>query len=596
MLDTVVHQLLAPAPAQKYYYRHPPRRQGRPGEGFINKRKRKAAAPAPARMEVDFDAPAAPAYAAEATPHFTPTNLQEKGVDEADIIKTDGKYVYSVHGQELVIAKTWPVDKAAVASRLTFKTLVPQQVYLHGSELVVQGMTTEPQVGWEQARTRVVIVDIRNRERPEIKRLIDVDGTVVSSRIVRDDLVLVQASAIPIPPALSQAASKAFAAVQQPQTATLRPWEAQARTAAMLRTALANELTTADVERALPRVRNGFVTKQLACADLHMPADTIQTQITTLAKISLVDAETEMVSAVVAGAQVYASPTALYVTAPQALGTQVHQFSLGDDTTPPAYVASGRVEGTLLNQFSMSEWRGDLRIATTDANMTGNNLFVMRPFGKTLHVIGSLRGLGKGERIYAGRLVGEQGYVVTFRQTDPLYTLDLADPTKPEVAGELKVNGFSSYIHPIGNGLLLTIGQDADARGVQRGVHLQVFDVKDPTKPTRRFHHELGAGSYSTAQSDHKAFLWDPKTKTFAVPLAQVIGKTYFQGLAVFTLDKQAGFTSRGRLDHARLAKDSSPIVRSLVIDDYLVSMSELGLEIHALADLGFASAIAWAR
>ena len=117
--------------------------------------------------------------------------------------------------------------------------------------------------------------------------------------------------------------------------------------------------------------------------------------------------------------------------------TQVHQFALGDAQKRPAYVASGRVEGTLLNQFSMSEWRGDLRIATTDQNMVGNNLFVMRPFGNQLGVIGALRGMGKGERIYAGRLVGEQGYLVTFRQTDPLYTSTLR-PGNPKVAGELK--------------------------------------------------------------------------------------------------------------------------------------------------------------
>jgi uncharacterized secreted protein with C-terminal beta-propeller domain len=655
MIDTVVHQSIVGGNAypQKHYYRHPPRRQGRPGEGAGIRKKKKAAAPrAPAR-EYDFDdaSPAAPAASysesrtqvnelpAPAGPdHYTKTNIQEKHVDEADIIKTDGKYVYTVRGSELLIAKTWPVDRAEIAARVTFKTIYPQQVYLHGSEIIVQGQTSEQLSGWDQTRTRVIVVDVSNREAPAIKKIIDVDGTAINSRLIRDDLYLVQSSQIPVPPKLAAAAQKALLANQQPQGQSLRPWEAQAQLASKLRTAISNELSVQDLEAALPRVRNGFATQRLSCADLQIPRDNIQTQITTLAKISLVDNDAELVGAVVPGGQVYASLSNLYVTAPQytysakgaEYGTSVHQFALGDDKTKPAYVASGRVEGTLLNQFSMSEWRGDLRIATTDANMAGNNLFVMRPAGKTLSVIGTLRGMGKGERIYAGRLVGEQGYIVTFRQTDPLYTLDLKDPMNPKVSGELKVNGFSNYIHPIGDGLLLTIGQDADAAGRQLGVHLQVFDVKDPTKPTRKFHEQLGAGSYSTAQNDHKAFLWDPVTKTFAIPLAQNTEKTSFNGLAVFSLDKQSGFKSKGRLDHGTLAdgfideqcgaqkkaapkaaaatlaycnpqyrkqyRAQYPIARSMVVDKFIISMSNIGLEIHALEDLDMQSTLSWTQ
>lgn len=655
LIDTVVHQnVVGQTPAGgNYRHRH---RHGRPTGGTAPiKRKRKAVSPSRAPVRDFYDepavAPSAPAPASYSTGtagyneqrvqsgpgHYTTTNTQEKGVDEADIIKTDGKYVYTVRGTELVVAKTWPVDQTAVAARVTFKTLHPQQMYLHGSEVVIQGQSTEQINGWNQARSRVIVVDVSNREFPSIKRIIDVDGHTVSSRLIGDDLFLVQASAIQVPPKLHEAAQKAVANMPaRPQS--LRPWEVQAQLASTMRNALANQITPSDLEAALPRVRNGFVTKQMACADLHIPPGNMQTQMTTLAKISVVDAKADLVGAMVAGGQVYASPSTLYVTAPHyayntkgvEYGTQVHQFGLGDAQTRPSYVASGRVEGSLLNQFSMSEWKGDLRIATTDQNMTGNNLFVMRPSGKTLTVIGTLRGMGKGERIYSGRLVGEQGYIVTFRQTDPLYTLDLKDPTNPKVLGELKVNGFSNYIHPIGNGLLLTIGQDADASGRQLGVHLQVFDVSDPAKPTRRFHEKLGPGSYSTAQNDHKAFMWDPKTKTFAVPIAQHNGAESFNGLAVYRLDKKEGFTSKGRLDHAALAEGwieeqcavqkkaapkapiaslaycnpqykkqyraQHPISRSIVVDKYILSLSSVGLEIHTLEDLDVKAALSWTK
>ena len=652
LVDTVVHQNVIGQTPSPYPYQYR-RRHGRApkGDGTPTRRKRKMSTPSRAPERDFFDEPAAPSpaanyssgsasYAEQGMPagpnHYTTTNVQEKGVDEADIIKTDGKYVYTVRGNELVVAKTWPVDQTAVAARVTFQTMHPQQMYLHGSEVVIQGQSTEQIAGWNQARTRVIVVDVSNREAPSIKRMIDVDGQTLSSRLIGTDLLLVQSSVIQIPPKLQEAAQKALGTTPRPQS--LRPWEAQAQLASALRAMLVKEITPNDLAAALPRVRNGFVTKQMDCADLHIPPNNMQTQMTTLAKISIVDTKADLVGAMVAGGQVYASPSSLYVTAPQyaysakgvEYGTQVHQFGLGDAKTRPSYVASGRVEGSLLNQFSMSEWKGDLRIATTDQNMTGNNLFVMRPVGKTLNVIGTLRGMGKGERIYSGRMVGEQGYLVTFKQTDPLYTLDLKDPTSPKVTGELKVNGFSSYIHPIGNGLLLTIGQDADANGRQAGVHLQVFDVTDPTKPTRRFHEKLGAGSYSTAQNDHKSFMWDPISSTFAVPIVQYTGNEAFNGLAVYHLDKKEGFTSKGRLDHGALSEDfideqcaiqkkaapkakvasltycnanfkkqyraQYPVSRSIVVDKYILSLSDVGLEIHALEDLDVKATLSWTK
>ena len=650
MIDTVVHQTVvgySPYQGRRHYHRRQPVKST-PGK----RRKRTRAMDMDSPFASDDLAPAASAersysfsgdqYRHEqqmpsGPSHYTTTNVQEKGVDEADIIKTDGKFIYTVRSNELLIAKTWPVDRTSIAARITFKTLHPQHLYLRGTDVIVQGQTSEQIAGWpNQARTRVIVIDASNRENPTIKKIVDVDGNAVNSRVVRNDLFLVQATNLQIPKELYEAAAKAMGDSPRPDHQTLRPWDAQAKLATTLRGVVAAKITQKDVDNALPRIRNGTATKQMACGDLYIPPNNIQMQMTTLAKISLAGTSSDLVGAVVTGGQVYASPTTMYVTAPHYVstakggeyGTQVHQFALGNDTTRPSYVASGRVEGSLLNQFSMSEYKGDLRIATTDQNMTSNNLFVMRPIGRTLSVIGSVRGMGKGERIYSGRMVGEQGYIVTFRQTDPLYTLDLKDPTKPKVAGELKVNGFSSYIHPIGDGLLLTIGQDADANGRQQGVHLQVFDVKNPAKPTRRFHEKLGAGSYSTAQNDHKAFLWDPKTSTFAVPLVQHSGTEHFTGLAVYGLDRQKGFTNKGRLDHRALSSDwleeqcavqrkaapkaklaqlhycnpvyqkqyraNYPISRSIIIDQYILSLSALGFEIHALANLDVKAALSW--
>src|SRR5262249_19551621 len=163
-----------------------------------------------------------------------------------------------------------------------------------------------------------------------------------------------------------------------------------------------------------------------------------QLQVTSLARVSLGSDRADMVGALIAGGTVYASTNALFVAAPgytwdpqtgsASYGTQIHEFSLGDRETRPAYLASGRLDGQILNELAMSEHKGDLRIATTDwmwnGGQGGNNLFVLRPQGRELRQIGAVRGIAKGERIFAGRMIGDKGYLVTFRQTDPLFTLD----------------------------------------------------------------------------------------------------------------------------------------------------------------------------
>ncbi len=194
--------------------------------------------------------------------------------------------------------------------------------------------------------------------------------------------------------------------------------------------------------------------------------------------------------------------------------TLIHQFSL-DDGTGAAYVASGEVEGRLLNQFAMSEYNGDLRVATTTDNwgnfgdQSESTVYVLRPSGADLEQISSISGLGKGEQIYSVRFIDDVGYVVTFRQVDPLYVLDLSDPANPVLDGELKIPGYSAYLHPVGDGLLLGVGQDATDEGRTTGTQLSLFDVSDPANPQRIS--TLPIGGQSEVEWDHKAFLfWEP--------------------------------------------------------------------------------------
>ena len=583
-------------------------------------------------------------YAQPAAPgHYTTTNVQERDVDEGDIVKTDGKYVYTLRSNELLIAKTWPVTKTDLAARVRFKSLVPQQLYLHGDKVVVQGQSTGTDAyGWPTSNTypygstRLLVIDVKNRERPNVTAMYDVDGASASSRVVGDDLYLVQTAGLQVPQKLTERAQKLLAGIPRADQSSLRPWEIQSRLATTLRTSLLHNITRADIEAMLPAIHHAHGKTRLTCNDLYVPPNNMQLGLTAVARISLSSTANDLVGAMVAGGQVYASSEALYVAAPayawnqQGLAsytTQIHQFSLSGKQGRPTYIASGSVDGQLLNQFSMSEHKGDLRVAVTDWSWNGetsaNHLFVMRPSGHRLEVIGSIRGLAKGERIYSGRMFGNKGYLVTFRQTDPLFTLDLSDPRHPRVVGELKINGFSSYIHPMGDDLLLTIGQDATDAGRITGLHLQIFDVSKPEAPTRRFHETFSGNRYtnSIAQADHHAFTYDPVTGTLALPIQESTSEGTFQGLVAYHIDRKRGFRSLGRIDHTSLAdkllaaqcaqrndvgmcesqnriylRQQYAIDRSMVVDKYLLTVGNAGLMIHELSDLEDVASLSWSR
>ena len=206
--------------------------------------------------------------------------------------------------------------------------------------------------------------------------------------------------------------------------------------------------------------------------------------------------------------------------------------------------------------------------------------------------LGRVGGLGKGQRVYAVRFIDDVGYVVTFRQVDPLYTLDLATPTRPVVRGELELLGYSAYLHPVGDDLLLGLGQDATDDGRLVGSQASLFDVSDLRKPKRLDSFALGKG-WSEAEHDHHAFLWWPRTHVAVIPV-QRFGESPFTGVVGLRARRVGGITQVGRVSHpGRTGVGSEPMVRrSLVIGDTLFTVSDVGVKASAmstLADLGFA-------
>lgn len=295
----------------------------------------------------------------------------------------------------------------------------------------------------------------------------------------------------------------------------------------------------------------------------------------------------------------------------------IHKFDISTDPDRAEYQASGKVSGRIPNQFSMSEYQGFLRVATTRDQdwLTGeppeNNIFVLARKGDALEVAGSVSGIAPDERIYSARFIGERGYVVTFRQVDPMFTIDLSDPYNPKVAGELKVPGFSTYLHPMGEDHLLTIGRDATEEGRVKGLKLSVFDVSDLKNPSLLHETTLGQdwGTNSEATYNHKAFNYFAGKDLLAIPLSYYDWTDYtseeknFNGLIVFHVSTESGFKEIGKIDHQSLftidpqywnCYYNTGVSRSIIMDDTIYSLSEWGIKANLFPELSEIKAISY--
>jgi uncharacterized secreted protein with C-terminal beta-propeller domain len=311
------------------------------------------------------------------------------------------------------------------------------------------------------------------------------------------------------------------------------------------------------------------------------------------------------------GWTVYASADNLYVAQSSQwwgwgrpdrdLTTTVHKFELTPGRSNAIrYAASGEVTGWLHNQFSMSEFEGHLRVATTEFDWWWGGVDVESDSGSIVTVLaddrrgrlierGKIDGIAPGERIYACRFMGDKGYLVTFVQVDPLFTLDLSNPADPRVIGELEVPGYSAYLHPMENDHLLAVGMDADEEGRVLGLAISIFDVRDFSNPrlAHRFivEDETDSWSWSEALDDHHAFTFH--RGILSIP-AYLYGEgKEFSGLLVMAADSERGLWELGRVDHTDLPADpwgSSPWMRrSVYIEEWLYSLSSRGVKVNAL-------------
>ncbi|MEO5577308.1 MAG: beta-propeller domain-containing protein [Gaiellaceae bacterium] len=525
---------------------------------------------------------------------YSGTNVQEEGVDEPDLVKTDGRTLFAVAGGKLRAVDVTGL-KPRLLDSLALDPALTHELLLHGDRLLVLsrgGFWIEPlpaiaarMAPYTPASSVLAEIDVSVPARLRLVRTLTLDGSYVAARLVGSSARIVAASQVPAALPFTQPAdgSKAAIAAASKRNRAVVAGSRIARWLPSYRIKRAG----AKPSKARPLVQCRHVRRASAFSGLGM----LTVLTVDLSKgLQPVDSAAVMTD----GRIVYASPESLYVATERwadrpnpdtptqdknGVQTEIHKFDISSPVKTH-YRGSGKVSGYLLSQWSLSEHRGVLRVVSTESpawwgggGETESFLTTLRPSGGALVQAGRIGGLGKGERVYAVRFVGDTGYVVTFRQIDPLYTVDLSLPERPRVLGELKIPGYSAYLHPIGEDLLLGVGQDADDNGRPLGTQLSIFDVSDLRRPTRLHTRHLGQG-WSEAEHDHHAFLFWPRTGLVMIP--------FEQRAAGFRVGRSRGIDPAGRVEHDR----ASPIRRSLVVRDGVLTVSENGVMASSLATL----------
>jgi uncharacterized secreted protein with C-terminal beta-propeller domain len=496
------------------------------------------------------------------SPDFSGTNVQEAGVDEPDILKSDGTRAFAIAGAAL-----HSVDVRAATPVVLDSLSLPDDaghtLLLHGDRaLVISSLYTGSEAlglpDWVPS-TRLIEVDVSDPARLRRINTLDAEGTYLSARLTGETARIVLRGT-------PRALNGSTAAVRRARLAKWMPRGVLTRRPSGARRT--RRLVGCDaVRRTATFTGAGMITVLTVDLERGLPA---------------VDSDALMTGA----DTVYASTGSLYVATEDWFGPQIttaiHRFDASVRGTT-SYASSGEVRGFLLSQWALSEHDGHLRVASTTAPSWWDGsedsesfVTVLREDGGRLDRVGRVGGLGRGEQIFAVRFIGDTGYVVTFRQVDPLYTVDLSAPTAPKVLGELKIRGYSAYLHPIGEDLLLGVGQDATRQGRQLGTQLSVFDVSDPRAPQRLHQLTLPEGS-SEVEYDHRAFLHWPATGLVVLPLQRWSEDEEYAGAAGFRVGR-SGIVDLGRLSHPVKDEWRGQIRRSLVVGDRVFTLSYVGM------------------
>src|SRR5512136_722796 len=534
-------------------------------------------------------APSLPSLGTGSTQDHSTTNVQVQGVDEADIVKNDGRYIYVISGGRLAIVDAYPAGKAKILSETPVNG-TPSEIFLSGDRLVVfsSGETSYPVMyrsaemavppRYYRTSSHAYIYSLGDRANPRMVRDITFSGTYYDSRMIGDRVYVITnepvytyADDIPMPVVKDDAGT-----VLEPKVSYFDVPFSSYTFSTISSFSLTDDRALSAQSFLLGYTSTLYVSQENMYLAFQRP-----------------------IAYPVRAQPVVANEMSATAVRPQYTeeSTAISRFAIGNGQV--RYIGTGEVSGHLLNQFSMDESGGNLRAATTvqGYGSTGsyqyNNVFVLDSGMKT---IGALKYIAPDEQIYATRFMGDRLYMVTFRRIDPLFVIDLSDPANPGILGKLKIPGYSDYLHPYDKNHLIGIGKETQANdwgGVSTsGLKLALFDVSDVNHPTEVDHDQIGeAGSDSEALRDHKAFLFSKEKDLLVIPVRAVqqvpLGKAYaayaqkvWQGAYAFSVSPVKGFTLRGTVTHSD--EDTSgyywgsrdAVKRSLYIGNVLYTLS----------------------
>lgn len=535
---------------------------------------------------------------------YSKTNVQVEGVDESDIVKTDGNNIYYVNGDKIVIVDASNPKDLKIASEIKYgynniESFYPNELFIYDNKLIVIGTksayynnnsttinTIIPMMQTDSISpsyynsskqfTVAMVYNLQDKSNPTLEREVEIEGNYLSSRMIGENVYLISNKYI-------------YTYLYD-----------------------INKETNINEDDFKPLYKDTVVSQDaqsIGFDKMYYFPDSEDTSYLNIAGFNVNKKEEANIDVYLgAGQDIYASENNLYVTRSKYeykkniftsddynTDTYIYKFKLNEAKI--TYLNSASVPGEVLNQFSMDEYDGYFRIATTtssgwSSDNNRNNLYVL---DENLNIIGKIEGLAKGEKIYSVRFMGKKAYIVTFVQTDPLFVIDLSQPANPTVLGELKIPGFSNYLHPYDETHIIGFGKDTKVvnygygdQVITQGMKMALFDVTDPLNPKELYSVKIGdSGTYSELLNNHKALLFSKEKNIIAFPITisqDVNDYRYnlrFQGAIIYGLDLDKGFTLKGQIAHTSVENGymsydyTKEVERIIYINNTLYTLSQ---------------------
>lgn len=533
---------------------------------------------------------------------YSTTNIQVENVDEADIVKTDGDYIYSITDEEVIITKVLDDGKIEIASKIT-NIGTPEDILINSDKLVV----ISDNYNSKESRTQIDVFDISDKTSPKKLKKINTSSDYYTSRMINDNIYIFSSGYLDIEndkkvkPIYS--CDNKDIDIDYGKVSYIKGNEAD-----VLTTILSFDLNNIDdisFNGMMMDLDNAYISEN----NIYMIEDNYESDIAvpTISDLFGYKGLFKMLD-ISSDNDGYGKYTTIY------------KFSI--DGKDVKYIGKVKEKGIILNQFSMDEYQGNLRI-TLNENNNENKLCI---FNNKLEKIGSLTNIAPGEKIYSTRFINDRAYMVTYKTIDPLFVIDVSNPYDPQILGELKIPGYSTYLHPYDENHIIGIGNDTKTivsrnsqgkvtseRTTVTGMKMALFDVTDVNNPKEMFSTKIGdSRTYSSVLENHKALLFSKEKSLLAIPINnynsdinvtlssdnisdsnisnKISSKRTKNGYLVYNISLENRFETKGTITHDTTNSYSyytkGQDVRGVYINDILYTISNKYIKANKLDDL----------